>query len=69
MRIGLMRVRQRVGSETSNIENAHEHDEMLPPPPPRSRPASTGPTATVSNEFVRFDDAVDDKPLSIPAFW
>jgi hypothetical protein len=37
-RIGQMRVRQRVGSETYNIESAHEPDEMLPPPLPRSRP-------------------------------
>jgi len=30
---------------------------------------STGPTATVSEEFVGFADTVDVKPLSIPAFW
>jgi hypothetical protein len=31
--------------------------------------ASTGPTSTVSREFVRFADTVDAKTPSKPAFW
>ncbi len=70
--MGEMRVRQRVGSETYNIESAHERDEILSPPPPRSSPKtvilpSTGPKATVSRGFVLFADVVGAKPPSKPA--
>jgi hypothetical protein len=75
-----MRVQQRVGSETSNIESTHEGDEMLLPttsstsatttfPSDDSGIASTGPTATIPREFVSFADAVGAKPPSKPAFW
>ena len=70
-----MRVLQRVGSETSNINGVYERDVMLPTamfPSDDSGIASigqSGRTGAVSREFVRLADAVDAKPPSKPAFW